>query len=202
MLNSTNAQQHGTPSVIEDIIRVKGGDLAPKGKGTLAISVMRDGKVSLNATLPSESGVPEPLDFTSLERLELVSTRRTYKGKQWIIPIVTTFIASLGAPILSSALGQAPPIIIWGYDTSIPFITIPYVKEVIEVKEVIFRPFLYAGLTGVPYVSGLYAGSKLSRVVRFVAVASDGRHCVGEMPETAFYFVQGVRSADKEKTNA
>ena len=37
---------------------------------------------------------------------------------------------------------------------------------------------------------------RLNRIARFVATTDDGRHCVAEMPEAAFRFVQGIKAAE------
>ena len=170
MLNTT---QHGVAPATEYKIRVKGGDLTPKGKGSLTIGVMSDGKVALNAALPGASGVPVPFDLTSLERLEEVSTRSgAYQGKQWIGPAVATAVAFGGVPFLVE-----------------PLISVGAGLTAGDVAA-------YTALVGSPYVAGVYTGAKLNRIVRFVAVTSDGRHCVAEMPEAAFRFVQGIKAAE------
>lgn len=170
MLNTTHTTQNGDPSTIEYVIRVKSGNLAPKGKGTLTIGMMPDGKVNLSATLPNESGEQEPFDFTSLERLELVRTRKGfYQGKQWIGPAIATVAAVAIPPIVAYRL----------FFTSINL-------------EVIFPLFAL----GCPYLAGFYAGSKLSQVARCVAIANDGRHCIVEMPEIAYYLLRGIEAAE------
>ena len=160
-----NTTQHSTASAMECVVEVKDGDLAPKGKGNLTIGVRSDGKVALNATLPSETGCPTPFDFTTLERLELVSTRiGGYQSKQWIKPAAAT-AAAFGVPF------------------ALPLELLP--------------SFLfYASVVGSPYIAGVYTGAKLTRMVRFVAVTYDGQHCVAEMPEAAFRFVQGIKAAE------
>ena len=169
-----NTTQHSTAPITECVIRVKSGDLAPKGKGHLTIGVESDGKVSLNATLPSVTGVPTPFDFTSLERLELVSTRSGgYQGKQWMGPAAATAAAFV----------------------AVPLITTPLISPGLSVT--LGDRLIYAAFVGSPYAAGIYAGSKLTRMVRFVAVTSDGKHCVAEMPEAAFRFIQGIKAADK-----
>lgn len=160
-----NTTQHSTAPTTECVIQVKGGDLAPKGKGNLTIGVRSDGKVSLKATLPSETGLPTPFDFTTLERLELVSTRSGgYQDKQWIKPAAAT----------AAAFG------------------VPFVLPLELLPSVLF----YASVVGSPYIAGIYTGAKLTRMVRFVAVTCDGQHCVAEMPEAAFRFVQGIKAAE------
>ena len=173
-----NTTQHRTAPTTECVIQVKGGDLAPKGKGNLTIGVHSDGKVTLNATLPGVTGVPTPFDLTSLERLELVSTRSGgYQGKQWIGPAVATTAAFVGVPLLTA------PLISPGFSVTLGDLLI------------------YAGVVGSPYAAGIYAGSKLTRMVRFVAVTHDGQHCVAEMPEGAFQFVQGIKAAENLHTD-
>ena len=74
MLNPMNTTQPDTVSPIAYPIRMEGGDLAPKGKGTFTIDMMPDGKVSLSVTLFGKGGTPGQLDLIVLDRLELVST--------------------------------------------------------------------------------------------------------------------------------
>ena len=173
MSNTAHTTPYNTVATIECVIRVKAGNLAPKGKGTLTIGMIPDQNVTLSATLPNESGAPEPFDLLSLEQLELVSTGSgIYHGKQWIGPAAATATAFVGVPVL--------------IDTIVP----------IEYVYAANPNIMYGILIGSPYVAGLYAGSTLNRIVRFVIVMNDGRHCVAEMPEAAFGFLQGVKATE------
>ena len=173
-----NTKQQGTAQGAECIIRVKDGNLAPIGKGTLMIRVMPDGQVTLSATLPSVSGVPQPFDLMSLQRLELVKTRTGwYQGNQWIKPTVA---------ILGSVVG---PFII----SSIFLLSVPPSRSIVDGLEILLYMGIGTGMFSIPAL--VYAGSKLPRIARFVAVTHDGRYCVAEMDEAAFRFLQGIRAA-------
>jgi hypothetical protein len=176
-----NTKQRETTQVTECIIRVRDGNLAPGGKGTFTMVEMPDGKVILSATLPSECGVPEPFDLMSLERLELVKTRPGwYQGNQWIQPTAALLGAFVGpAIILSILIPPAPPALSIG-----------------GAFGALAEMALYASMTAGCSVFALtYAGFKLPRIARFVAVTHDGRYCVAEMPEVAFRFLQGINTA-------
>ena len=183
MLSTAQTIQGGTPSHIECPIRVKGGDLAPKGKGAFTVEMMSDGGVSLNVMLPSESGTPEPLDLMSLERVELVKTRSgLYMGKQWIIPTLATAAAFVAPPMIISTVAA---------NNVVPL----FVETASETIITAYGWLAYGGMVGLPYVAGVYSGSKLNRMARVVVVMNDGRYCVVEMPEAAFRFVQGIQAA-------
>ena len=170
--------QHGTAPTIDCVIRVKDGNLAPKGKGTLTISMMRDGKVSSHVTLPSETGVSKPFDLSSLERFELVSTRSgIYKNKQWIKPAVGAFTGFIVIPVFALGFGVVMPT---SWDWELPIISL----------------WIFPAIAGGLFGSGIYAGSKLNRIARVVATTNEGRYCVAEMPEVAFYFIQGIKAAE------
>ena len=109
MLNTADTTQHRpTVPAIECVIRVKGGNLASRGKGTLTIGTMSDGKIYLNATLPDASGVQEPFDLTSIERLEWVRTRSgIYQGEQWLKVVIGTSVGFVGIPTAAMVIGAA-----------------------------------------------------------------------------------------------
>ena len=176
-----NTKQQGTAQGAECIIRVKDGTLAPRGKGTLMIRVMPDGQVTLSATLPSVSGVPQPFDLMSLQRLELVKTRTGwYQGNQWIKPTVAILGAVVGPFIIL-------PMLISSVPSSHSFDW--FIEAIVEGLFIIS----VTGMFSIPAL--VYAGSKLPRIARFVAVTHDGRYCVAEMDEAAFRFLQGIRAA-------
>ena len=175
-----NTKQQSAFQGIECIIRVKDGNLAPRGKGTFTMGVMPDGKVALRATLPSANGVPEPFDLMSFEQLEMVKTRTGwYQGNKWIKPTMVVLGAAVGpAIILSLFMPVLPPSssFSWAFD-------------------LIFQGAVVTTVSvGGTFPALVYAGSKLPRIARFVFVTHDGRYCVAEMPEAAFRFLQGVKA--------
>lgn len=173
-----NTKEQGAVQGIECIIRVKDGNLAPIGKGTFMMRVMPDGQVALSATLPSVSGVPQPFDLMSLQRLELVKTRTGwYQGNQWIRPTVAILGAVVGPVIISSIF----------------FMSLPPSHSIDAGLEILLYMGIGTGMCSIPAL--VYAGSKLPRIARFVAVTHDGQYCVAEMSEAAFRFLQGIRAA-------
>ena len=159
------AQNHGA----ECKIRVKSGDLAAQGKGTMAIIPMADDQVSVNVLLPTGTGVQEPLDLTTVERVELVAKKTGWFDKnQWVKPLGATVGAVIGVPVVIAAL--------------------------VEATEAAALMLLTAWL-GSTYASGVYTGSKLTRLARFVVTTEDGKHAVLEAPESVFCFLNGVYAA-------
>ena len=152
-------------------IRVKYGDLAAEGKGKLTIMPMTNGLFSVNMLLPTETGGMEPVDLTAVERVELVKRKIGWFGKnQWMKPIVVTAGSVIGVPIVLEALVG----------------TIETVGEVILVG---------GAFTATTYASGVYTGSKLTRLARFILTTEDEKYVVLEGPENAFRFLEGVYTA-------
>lgn len=182
MLNTADTtQRRPTVPAIECVIRVKGGNLASRGKGTLTIGTMSDGKIYLNATLPDASGVQEPFDLTSIERLEWVRTRSgIYQGEQWLKVVVGTAVGLIGIPTAAMVIGAAMGVGITPSTGWFPSIT----------------EWILLVIFGSVFGSCIYMGSQLNRIARFVAVTKDGRHCVAEMPEAALHFLQGIKAAE------
>ena len=162
---NTKVQNHGT----ECKIRVKSGDLAAQGKGTMAIIPIADDQVSVRVLLPTETGVPQPLNLTTVERVELVAKKTGWFDKhQWIKPLGATVGAVIGVPVVIAAL-----------------------VESVEAAALL----LLGTWLGGTYASGVYTGSKLTRLVRFVVTTEDGKHAVLEAPESVFCFLTGVYAA-------
>ena len=159
-------------------IRVKSGDLAAQGTGTVAVTHMPDGRFWVKVSLPGEGGTPEPLDLTTVERVELVKTKTGWFGKgQWIKPLAATIVGTIvvpfGVPTAAVALVNASGIVITK--------TLTYL--------------IFGFVVGAPYASGVYTGTKLTRVAQFVMTTQDGRHAVLEGPESVFRFMSGVYAA-------
>ena len=94
---NANVQNHGT----ECKIRVKSGDLAAQGKGTMTITHMPDGRFWVRVLLPSQTGALEPLDLTEVERVELVQTKTGWFDKgAWVKPVLVTTAALIGVPVV------------------------------------------------------------------------------------------------------
>ena len=158
-------------------IRVKSGNLAAQGKGKVAITHMPDGQFRVEVLLPGEGGTPEPLDLTTVERVELVKTKTGWFGKgQWIKPLAATIAGTIVVPF-----------------------GVPTVIALIKGGEVIistaYALFLFGSSMGASYASGVYTGTKLTRVARFVVTTQDGKHAVLEGPESVFRFMSGVYAA-------
>ena len=159
-------------------IRVKSGDLAAQGTGTVAVTHMPDGRFWVKVSLPGEGGTPEPLDLTTVERVELVKTKTGWFGKgQWITPLAATIVGTIvvpfGVPTAAVALVNASGIVITK--------TLTYL--------------IFGFVVGAPYASGVYTGTKLTRVAQFVMTTQDGKHAVLEGPESVFRFLSGVYAA-------
>ena len=166
---NTKLKNHGT----ECKVRVKSGDLAAQGKGTMTIMPMTDGQFSVKVLLPTETGVPEPLDLTTVERVELVARKTGWFSKnQWITPLVATAGAFIGVPVVVSA-----------------FI------ETVEAAGQGLNLILAGTWLSSIYASGVYTGTKLTRMARFVVATQDGKHAVLEGPESVFRFMSGVYAA-------
>ena len=152
-------------------IRVKSGDLAVQGTGTVAVTHMPDGRFWVKVSLPGEGGTPEPLDLTTVKRVELVKTKTGWFGRgQWVTPLAVTIVGAIGIPFVASA-------------------SIGYAAET-------FEYLIYVSLMmGSSYASGVYTGTKLTRVAQFVVATQDGRHAVLEGPESVFRFLSGVYAA-------
>ncbi len=158
-------------------IRVKSGNLAAQGKGKVAITHMPDGQFRVEVLLPGEGGTPEPLDLTTVERVELVKTKTGWFGKgQWIKPLAATIAGTIVVPL-----------------------GVPTVIVLIKGGEVIissaYALLLFGSSMGASYASGVYTGTKLTRVARFVVTTQDGKHAVLEGPESVFRFMSGVYAA-------
>ena len=159
-------------------IRVKSGDLAAQGTGTVAVTHMPDGRFWVKVSLPGEGGAPEPLDLTTVERVELVKTKTGWFGRgQWIKPLAATVVGAIvvpfGVPTAAVALVNASGIVITK--------TLTYL--------------IFGFVVGAPYASGVYTGTKLTRVAQFVVTTQDGKHAVLEGPESVFRFMSGVYAA-------
>ena len=158
-------------------IRVKSGNLAAQGKGKVAITHMPDGQFRVEVLLPGEGGTPEPLDLTTVERVELVKTKTGWFGKgQWIKPLAATIAGTIVVPL-----------------------GVPTVIVLIKGGEVIissaYALLLFGSSMGASYASGVYTGTKLTRVAQFVMTTQDGKHAVLEGPESVFRFMSGVYAA-------
>ena len=159
-------------------IRVKSGDLAAQGTGTVAVTHMPDGRFWVKVSLPGEGGTPEPLDLTTVERVELVKTKTGWFGKgQWMKPLAATVVGTIvvpfGLPTAAVALENAGGIVLTK--------TLTYL--------------VYGFVVGAPYASGVYTGTKLTRLAQFVVTTQEGRHAVLEGPESVFRFMSGVYAA-------
>ena len=166
---NANVQNHGT----ECKIRVKSGDLAAQGKGTMTITHMPDGRFWVRVLLPSQTGALEPLDLTEVERVELVQTKTGWFDKgTWVKPVIATTAAVIGVPVVLDVL--------------------PGSLE--AASQGIMYLFVGTWFTAI-YGSGVYTGSKLTRLARFVLTTQDGKHAVLEGPESAFRFMNGVYAA-------
>ncbi|MYB95498.1 hypothetical protein F4054_00085 [Candidatus Poribacteria bacterium] len=164
---STKSQNHGA----EYKIAVKSGNLAGTGKGTMQIMPTTDGQFSVNVLLPDEKGVLKPLDLTTVERVELVQRKIGWFGKnQWTKPLVIT-------------AGN--------------FIGVPFLLEALVGVQAAGTAALLAGLTllGTTYGAGVYTGTRLTRLARFVLTTEDEKHAVLEASENVFYFLDGVYTA-------
>ena len=159
-------------------IRVKSGDLAAQGTGRVAVTYMPDGRFWVKVSLPGEGGTPEPLDLTTVERVELVKTKTGWFGKgQWMKPLAATVVGTIvvpfGLPTAAVALENAGGIVLTK--------TLTYL--------------VYGFVVGAPYASGVYTGTKLTRLAQFVVTTQEGKHAVLEGPESVFRFLSGVYAA-------
>lgn len=164
---STKSQNHGA----EYKIVVKSGNLAGTGKGTMQIMPTTDGQFSVNVLLPDEKGVLKSLDLTTVERVELVQQKIGWFGKnQWTKPLVIT-------------AGN--------------FIGVPFLLEALVGVQAGGTVGLLAGVTfmGTTYGAGVYTGTRLTRLARFVLTTEDEKYAVLEASENAFYFLDGVYTA-------
>ena len=167
-MSMTKLQNHGA----EYKIRVKSGDLAATGKGTMAIVPTTDGQFSVNVLLPNKTGILKPLDLTTVERVALVGRKVGWFGKnQWVKPVIITAGNFIGVPFVLDAL-------VGGVQTA-------------------GTVGVLAGVTfiGTTYGAGVYTGTKLTRLARFVLTTEDGKHAVLEASENAFCFLDGVYTA-------
>ena len=162
---STNGQKQGT----EYKLSVESGDLAAKGKGTVAITHTPDGRFWVRVSLPDEAGTPKPLDLTTINRVELVETKTGwFENGQWVKPLVATVGGVIGVPIVVTHL--------------LPLTTAGAAVWV-------------ATTLGASYASGVYTGTKLTRLARFVVTTQDDQHVVLKGPESVFRFMNGVYAA-------
>ena len=156
-------------------IRVKSGDLAAQGTGTVAVTHMPDGRFWVKVSLPGEGGTPEPLDLTTVERVELVKTKTGWFGRgQWITPLAATIVGTIGVP--------------FGVPAAIDLFGIFALTETLWF-------LIFGSLVGSSYASGVYTGTKLTRLAQFVVTTQDGRHAVLEGLESVFRFMSGVYAA-------
>ena len=156
-------------------IRVKSGDLAVQGTGSVAIMPMPNNKYRVRMSLPDTSGINRMLDLTTIETVELVKTRIGWFGKgKWVKPLVVT-MGALGFPYV------LPAPLLFGLSH------MGYTK----LADLIFM----GASTGASYASGVYTGTRLTRLARFVVMTQDGRHAVLEGPEPVFHFMNGVYAA-------
>ena len=162
---NTNAENYG----IESKISVKSGDLAAKGKGTVAITHTPDGRFWVRVSLPDETGALKPLDLTTIDRIELVDTKTGWFEKgQWVKPLVVTVGGVIGVPILSAQF--------------VPFTNVGILSWAIASQ-------------GAAYASGVYTGTKLTRLARFIVITQDDKHVILKGPESVFHFMNGVYAA-------
>ena len=167
---------------VECKIRVKSGDLAAQGKGTMAVIPMPDGHFQVGLSLPDAAGVCSPVDLTSIERIELVKTKTGWFDQgEWIKPLVVTVgvaIVVTGTIIVVPAIDVG--IFMWAW------------WGIMELGPQILTG---TAMTSAIYAAGVYTGTKLKRVARFVVTTQDGRHAVLEGPEPIFHFMSGVYAA-------
>lgn len=168
-MSMTKLQNQGA----EYKIQVKGGDLAAKGKGTMTIVPTTDGQFSVNVLLPNETGTLTPLDLTAVERVDLVARKVGWFGKnQWVKPLVITAGNFIAVPVILDVL-------VGGIQTA---------SEVVAM--------LAAGtFMGTTYGTGVYTGTRLTRLARFVLTTEDEKYAVLEASENAFCFLDGVYTA-------
>ena len=171
-----NMRNHG----VECNIRVKSGDLAAQGKGKMGILPMSEGRFRIDLSLPDAAGVCSPVDLTNIERVELVKTKVGWFDKgEWVKPLIGTV----------GALGVSPMLIF----------PLPIWQLFPDILETVFDYLLAYLIVGLPvgawYASGVYTGTKLKRVARFIVTTQDGRHAVLEGPESVFRFMSGVYAA-------
>ena len=171
-----NMRNHG----VECNIRVKSGDLAAQGKGKMGILPMSEGRFRIDLSLPDAMGVCRPLDLTNVERVELVKTKVGWFDKgEWVKPLIGTVSALGVSPMLIS------PLPIW-----------QLFPDILETVFDYLLAYLIVGLpVGAWYAAGVYTGTKLKRVARFIVTTQDGRHAVLEGPESVFRFMSGVYAA-------
>ncbi len=158
---------------VEYKIRVKSGDLAAKGEGMMRIVPATDGQFSVNVLFPNETGTLQPLDLTAVERVALVERKIGWFGKnQWVKPLVITAGNFIGVPLVLDAL-------VGGIQTA---------GEAIQ---------MLAGGTfmATTYGTGVYTGTRLTRLARFILTTEDEKHAVLEGSENAFCFLDGVYTA-------
>ncbi len=158
---------------VEYKIRVKSGDLAAKGEGMMRIVPMTDGQFSVNMLFPSETGTLQPLDLTAVERVELVKRKIGWFGKnQWVKPLVVTAGNFIGMYIAA------------------PFVIGAFSAHIAEAAMLVGGTFV-----ATTYGAGVYTGSKLNRLARFILTTEDEKHAVLEGSENAFCFLDGVYTA-------
>lgn len=168
---------------IESKVRVKSGDLAAKGKGKVAIVHTSGGQYRVGISLPDAAGVCQPLDLTSIERVELVKTKPGWFSKGgWIKPlVVTTVTAILLKPVY---LG------VFMYTFDLLDMVVNWVGE-----QIVGGGYLLLTMLGPIHATGVYTGTKLTRLARFIVTTQDGKHAVLEGPESVFHFISGIYAA-------
>ena len=158
---------------VEYKIRVKSGDLAAKGEGMMRIVPMTDGQFSVNMLFPSETGTLQPLDLTAVERVALVKRKIGWFGKnQWVKPLAVTAGNFIGMYIAA------------------PFVIGAFSAHIAEAAMLVGCTFV-----ATTYGAGVYTGSKLNRLARFILTTEDEKHAVLEGSENAFCFLDGVYTA-------
>ena len=165
-------------------IRVKSGDLAAPGTGTMGITHMPNGQYWVKVSLPGEGGTSQPLDLTAIERVELVKTKTGWFGQgQWIKPLAVTIVGTLVIPF------------------AVPVGIVAIGKEALLMSDKLAF-LLGVSFMGTSYASGVYTGTKLARMARFVVTTQEGKHAVLEGPEPVFRFMSGVYAAPNIQLDA
>ena len=171
-----NMRNHG----VESSIRVKSGDLASQGKGKMQILPMSEGRFRIDLSLPDAAGVCSPVDLTTIERVELVKTKTGWFEKgEWVKPLIVTVSTMVASPFLMFAI--LLPVFIPRVVESISDAVTDYLVVIVPLAAY--------------YAAGVYTGTKLTRLARFVVTTQEGRHAVLEGPESVFRFLSGVYAA-------
>ena len=152
-------------------LRVKSGDLAAQGTGAVSIRHTPNGRFYIRVSLPDENGTHKSLDLTTIERVELVETKTGwFKKGEWVKPLVATVGGVIGAPMA-------------------------FIHVIIPITQGYLLFWTSSATLGAIYASGVYTGTKLTRMARFVVTTQDDKHVVLEGPESVFRFMNGVYAA-------